>query len=273
MPPPDAPARLRFGVCTSMIASADPLGLGVLDPMRALGFDYVDLSLRDLVALPVPERDALAARRGELGLPCEACNNFFPPEVRLTGPAADLATAVRFATGAIRTAAQLGAQVIVLGSSAARNVPPGFPLERAWDQLRGLGTALAPIAADHGVTIALEHLNRAESNIVTTVAEAARLVREVAHPQFRLLVDAYHMRQEHEDPAQLSGLASLIAHVHVAQEAARLFPTGDDATLAAFFAALRATGYRGRISIEGFTQDFSTDAARGLRALRRLAAP
>jgi sugar phosphate isomerase/epimerase len=254
-----------------MLAADDPLGLRVLDRMRALGFDYVDLSLRDLVALPAAGRDALAVRLRDLGLPCEACNNFFPPEVRLTGPAADLAAAMDYATGAIRAAAQLGAGVIVFGSSGARNVPAGFSPERAWEQLRRLGAALAPVAADHGVTVALEHLNRAESNLVTTVPEAVRLVREVAHPQFRLLVDAYHVRQEDEDPALLRDLGGLIAHVHVAQDAARLFPSGEDAALAAFFAALRASGYRGRISIEAFTRDFAADAARGLRVLRPLA--
>ena len=31
------------------------------------------------------------------GLRCEACNNFFPPQVRLTGPAADLPAALEYA--------------------------------------------------------------------------------------------------------------------------------------------------------------------------------
>lgn len=253
-----------------MVSAADPLGLGLLDGMRPLGYDYVDLSMRDLVALPAPERTALATRLRDLGLPCEACNNLFPPEVRLTGPAADLAAALRFATDAVRAAAQVGASVIVFGSSGARNVPDGFAMERAWDQLRTLSLAMAPIAADHGITFALEHLNRGESNIITTVPEAVRLVREVAHPHFRLLMDAYHIRQENEDPAMLRDYASLIAHVHVAQEAARRFPAGEDAPLAAFFVALRATGYRGRVSIEGFTTDFAGDSQRGLAVLRKL---
>ena len=253
-----------------MVSAADPLGFGLLDQLRSLGYDYVDLSMRDLVALPAPERSALAARLRDLGLPCEACNNLFPPEVRLTGPHADLAAALRFATDAVRAAAEVGASVIVFGSSGARNVPPGFAAEKAWDQLRTLSLAMAPVAADHGVTFALEHLNRGESNIITTVPEAVRLVREVAHPQFRLLVDAYHIRQENEDPAMLRDCATLIAHVHVAQEAARRFPSGDDFLLAKFFAALHTTGYRGRISIEGFSEDFAGDSTRGLGALRKL---
>jgi sugar phosphate isomerase/epimerase len=87
-----------------------------------------------------------------------------------------------------------------------------------------------------------------------------------------VLADAYHVRQENEDPAILAPLGSALVHVHVAQRAERVFPSGDDAELAAFFARLRATGYARRVSIEGYTKDFTADAARALRVCRELIA-
>jgi len=165
---------------------------------------------------------------------------------------------------------RLGMTVVVFGSSGARNVPSGFPWETAWTQLRLLLLALAPIAEQAGVTIAIEHLNRGESNILTSLAEGSRMAQEVAHPRVRLLVDAYHLRQENESPAILAEVAPAIAHVHIAQAAERVFPDGHDDTLADFFAHLRAVGYRGRCSIEAYTRDFSADAARALRVCRDL---
>ena len=263
---------MRFGCCGSMVSPAtDPVGIDIVEKLAALGFDYIELSLRDLVALPEPALARLIDRLHRTGLACEACNNFFPPEIRLTGPAADLPSALRYAQTALATAARVGVSVIIFGSSGARNVPAGFPLDAAWIQLRDLLLSLGPIAGHHGITIAIEHLNRGESNILNTVAEGWRLAQEVAHPRIRLLVDAYHVQQEKEDPAILAQVAPAIAHVHVAQSAERVFPFGHDAPLAEFFTRLRATGYAERCSIEAFTRDFSSDATRALRLCRDLA--
>jgi len=271
MPPlePDT-HRIRFGVCGCLISPADPLGADIVELLATLGYDYLELSLRDLAALPETAFTGLATRLQRAGVPCEACNNFFPADIRLTGPAADLPTAVAYARQALARAARLGVKVVVFGSSGARNVPAGFPLDAAWAQLRALLVALGPVAEQHGLTIVIEHLNRGESNILNSIAEGWRMAQEVAHPRIRVLADAYHVRQENEDPAILAQVTPPIAHVHVAQRAERVFPDGADAELAAFFQQLRATGYAQRVSIEGYTKDFPAEAARALRVCREL---
>lgn len=252
-----------------MISPADPLGAEIVEQLAEIGYDYIELSLRDIAALPEAAFVRLHDRLQRAGLPCEACNNFFPPEIRLTGPAADLPAAVRYARGALTRARRLGVRVVVFGSSGARNVPAGFPREAAWEQLRALLAALGPVAEEHAITIVIEHLNRGESNILNAIAEGGRMAREVAHPRIQVLADAYHLREENEDPAILRSVGP-VAHVHVAERTERLFPSGHDTTLAAFFAELRATGYARRCSIEAYTKDFPADAARGLRVCREL---
>jgi sugar phosphate isomerase/epimerase len=264
------PRRVRLGVCGCLISPADPLGVEIVEQLATLGYDYLELSLRDLAVLPETAFTSLVTRLQRAGVPCEACNNFFPAEIRLTGPAADLPAAVTYARKALARAARLGVTVVVFGSSGARNVPAGFPLDEAWAQLRALLVALGPVAEEHGLTIVIEHLNRGESNILNSIAEGWRLAQEVAHPRIRVLADAYHVRQENEDPAIMAQVTPPIAHVHVAQRAERVFPDGTDAELAAFFRQLRATGYAQRVSIEGYTKDFSADAARALRVCREL---
>lgn len=273
MTTPASTSRLvRFGCCGSMISPAtDLVGADTVEQLAVLGFDYIELSLRDVTGLSESALANLQARLDRAGLRCEACNNFFPSELRLTGSAVDVSAALGYARRAFAAAVRLGTSVVVFGSSGARNVPAGFPLEDAWIQLRTLLASLAPVAEEFGITIAIEHLNRDESNILTSLADAGRMAREVGHPRVRLLVDAYHLRQENESPTILREVAPAIAHVHVAQAAERIFPDGRDATFADFFAHLRATGYAGRCSIEAYTRDFSTDAARGLRVCRTLA--
>lgn len=270
-PQPITPPRLRVGCCGSMIAPAtDPVGIEIVEDLATYGYDYIELSLRDLAALPESAFASLLARLQCTGVACEVCNNFFPAEIRLTGPAADLPAALGYAEQALAAATRLGVSVVVFGSSGARNVPAGFPLAAAWEQLRDLLCHLAPVADARGVTLALEHLNRQESNILNTVTECWRLTQEVAHPRVRLLIDAYHLLIEREPLSILVEIAPAIAHVHVAQGTNRVFPTSHDGPLATFFAQLRATGYSGRCSIEAHTRAFAADAPRALGHLRTL---
>jgi sugar phosphate isomerase/epimerase len=255
-----------------MIApEADPVGAGVIEEMAGLGFDYIELSLAHIAKLSGTEFSRLAGRIERSGLRCEACNNFFPAEIRLTGPEADPAAALEYAAHAMGRAARLDARVIVFGSSGAKNVPPGFPRDQAWGQIAALLERLAPEAERHRLTIAIEPISRGESNIVNLAAEGLRLAREVARPAVQLLVDYYHLMTEGEDPAILMEAGGALHHVHLARAEGRAFPTAPEPALLRFFDCLRAVGYSGRCSIEARTADFSSDARRALEVLRAAA--
>jgi sugar phosphate isomerase/epimerase len=256
-----------------MISPAtDPIGIAAIETMADVGFDYAELSLSHMAGLSDIAFDALCGRVGRSGIRCEACNNFFPATIRLTGLDVSLPTALDYAHRAIARAAALGARIIVFGSSGAKNVPPGFSHDIAWRQIAELLKCLGPIADEHGITIAIEALNREESNIVNLISEAMRLVLEVGHPAVRLLADFYHMAMEHEGLDVIPRAASALRHVHVAAASGRRFPQSGDDGLARFLACLHNAGYAGRCSIEAYTDAFASDAARAIALLRDLIA-
>jgi sugar phosphate isomerase/epimerase len=250
---------------------SDPLGGAILEQLAELEFDYIELSLRDLLALPQPEFEELAKRLRRSGIGSEACNNFFPASIRLTGPEADHPRALAYARQALAKAAALDAKIVVFGSSAAKNVPPGFPHDSAWRQIVALLQALGPIAQQHGATIAIEPLHRGESNIVNTAAEGLRLAREVDHPAVQLLVDTYHLKMEDEAASILLEAGPALRHMHFAEGEARLFPLEERGEYEEFFQMVKRIGYAGRCSIEAYTSDFVCDAARALKTLRAAA--
>jgi sugar phosphate isomerase/epimerase len=265
------PQTIRLGCCGSMIAPLqDAIGVEILEPLAELGFDYIELSLRDLVELPREKLDALSQRLQRVGLPCEACNNFFPGRIPLTGPSADHSAAMAYAHRALETAARLRCTVVVFGSGDARRVPAGFPIESAWCQLRDLLRAMGPLAGKLGITIVIEHLNRRECNIVNSLTEGCRLAREVGHPSIRVLADFYHMHQEGEANRNLMQAAEELRHVHLAASDGRRFPRPGDALMETFFIHLQQTSYSGRCSIEAYSSDFLNDARRSLAMLREL---
>jgi D-psicose/D-tagatose/L-ribulose 3-epimerase len=260
---------MRIGCCGSMISpQQDPSGIEVVEDLANLGFDYIELSIRDLLKLAKPEVAQLKNRIQATGIGCESCNNFFPASVRLTGPDAQLPTAVEYATRTFERMAEFGASVVVFGSSDAKNVPAGFSTEEAWRQITGLLQQLGPVAAEFNVTIVIEPLNRRESNLVCTAAEGLKLVRDVAHPNVQLLIDYYHLKAELEDPQIVLEAGDAIRHVHFAEPTKRVFPLHADRAYDAFFRNLRQIGYQGRCSVEAYTQDFVSDARQALAVMR-----
>ncbi len=260
---------MRFGCCSCMISpSTDPIGIEWVEMMAGIGFDYVELSLADLAALPENGFAAIVRRMERSGMRCEACHNFFPCTLRLTGGAANLDAALEYARLALDRAGRLGVDIVVFGSSGAKNIPEGFSRAAAWAQLVELLQRLGPIAARHGITIAIEPISRPESNIINLAAEGLRLVRDVDNPNIQLLIDYYHFALEREDPAAIVDAGPAIRHLHFASADGRRFPVEANPHQAQFLEWINETRYAGRCSIEASTQDFKADAPRALRILK-----
>ena len=266
--------NILFGCCGSMISpSADPVGVEIVEALAEIGYDYIELSLSDLAALSETAFASLVERVNRSGIRCEACNNFFPRRIPLTGDQARLNHALAYAAQAMDRAARVGAETIVFGSAGAKNVPIGFPVDAAWRKIVELLQHLGPMAAQRGLTIAIEPINRQEANIVTLASEGLRLAREVNHPQVQLLVDYYHLMMEKEDFGILAEAGPALRHVHFAKVDGRKFPDREEEEYRKFFSCLQRIGYARRCSIEAYTTDFATDAGQALPLLKQLVTP
>ena len=207
---------MRFGCCV------DLTGLAVV---TAAGYDYAELAAAQVLRAEEPESafaETLRAVR-EAGVPVEAFNGFLPGHLKITGPEVDEARVERYVSVALEQGARLGGQVQVVGSAGARNVPDGFPVAEAWRQLVAFFRMAGRQAEQVGMVLAVEPLNRGESNIITSVAEGLRLVEEVDHPAVQVLSDLYHVAVEDESVADTAQAGARLVHVHVA-DSGRLYP-------------------------------------------------
>jgi D-psicose/D-tagatose/L-ribulose 3-epimerase len=110
----------------------------------------------------------------------------------------------------------------------------------------------ADIAAAAGITLAIEPLNRFECYFLNTMADARAHVRRVDRPNFGALYDTFHANIEERDPIGcIAATADVIRHVHVSEND-RGTPGKGHVPWRATFAALRAGGYDGWLTIEAF---------------------
>jgi sugar phosphate isomerase/epimerase len=259
---------MRFGCCANMLVPpTQGSGITVAPAVAAAGFAYIEMPVRRLAALSPDEFTAVRNRLADLGLPCETGNDFLPATVPVVGPRASREQQLTYVSGACARASALGITTVVFGSADARRRPDGVTPAQAVDQIRGFLEAIVPILRQHGITVAIEHLNQGECNTLTSLAETADLVRAINLPEIRLLADYYHLMVEHESLNQVAAHADLLAHVHVSHPHQRGYPSAHDPDLRRFLGILSRKGYDRRISIEGYSNDLATDGPAALALL------
>lgn len=251
---------IRLGVCTA------PTNIPTV---AQLGFDYVELSLAGVAALTEEEFLALAQAVDASPIRVEAFNGMLPASVRVTGTNVSASQQHEYLEHAFCRAQRLGGKVVVFGSSGARNVPEGFPIDSAWRQIVNFLRLAERHAGNYDLTIAIEPLCRRESNIINYVSEAVLLSSLHQLPHIRALGDTYHMAMGAEPFSALTAAGEMLAHVHTANAIGRRFPKiGDGEDYEALFRALLQGGYEGRVSIEGGCDTFASDAEAALLALK-----
>lgn len=83
----------------------------------------------------------------------------------------------------------MGGNYLVHGSPKQRSVPPGETLAVALDRARECLARAAQHAGQCGVLYCIEPLATKETDVLNTVAEAARLVDDIASPAFKTMID------------------------------------------------------------------------------------
>jgi D-psicose/D-tagatose/L-ribulose 3-epimerase len=238
--------------------------------LRDVGYDFVEFTV-GMVDEAVSEEEyaSICSAVTDAGIPVLAFNCFIPGRLKIAGPEADLDALRRYVEIALRRVASIGASIVVFGSGAARRVPDGWPMESAREQIKRFVEMAGEVASTNGVTIAIEHLNRGETNFGNSLASTTALAREIGLPSVRVLADLYHLDKEGESLASVREAGSLLVHTHVA-DTGRLYPGSGNADLAGFVQTLKDIQYDAGISVECAWHDFRTESAEAARVLRRL---
>ena len=221
-----------------------------------------------VAALSEPAFADFENRVSQSRIRCE-CFNSFIRTLQVVGPAVNRDALSAYMNSALDRCRALGGAIVVWGSAGSRNVPEGYSRDQAWQQIKAFLAMAGDLAKSRRIAIAIEPLRKQESNIVNSGAEALRLVREVNHPNVKMIIDYYHLRQENEDPQILVEARDSIVHLHFANPNGRVWPKNpaEDPLYGRFFELVKKTGFRGGISIEG-NGTFEKDAAASLAFFR-----
>lgn len=243
--------------------------LGLIDHAKGLGFDLIEIPLMELDLVdPAAIRERL--EHADLGV-CTSTACSEATDLTAEDPAVRKA-GVAYLKRCVEATAAMGGTSFsgVLYSAIGRRIdgmPGAVYWERAADGLR----AVARHAQEHGVTVGLEPINRYESFLVNTCAQALRLRAMTDEPNVAVHLDAYHMNIEEEDfytPTRAA--VPHLCHYHLS-ESHRGTPGTGTVDWAAIYRALAEGGYSGVVGLESFSQ--VSDAMRAATCIWRPLAP
>lgn len=259
---------MKFGVNTFNFVSPfrTATDLSLLDRVRGMGFDLIEVAFEDPATL---DTGALAARAAAVGLGALACG-VFPPERDLSS--ADDAVrraAAGYIRGLIDAAATLAPTLDGLtpvvggplyGAVGKAPAPDRDARQRERDRAAAELRPLAAYAGERGVRLALEPLNRFETDLINVVEQGLALIDAVGSPHLGLHLDTFHMHLEEQDSAAaIRRAGDRLFHFH-ACENDRGVPGRGQVRWPEVAAALGRAGYDGAVVIESFTPEVSSIA-------------
>ncbi|GAB3232273.1 sugar phosphate isomerase/epimerase [Glycomyces halotolerans] len=247
-----------IGVNTWVWASPlDDEALARIAPgVRDWGFDTIELPVEHLGDWdPGRAADLL----GELGLDTTVVLVMGPGRELVNAPDQTVAETQAYLRGVVDAAQAVGSNVIA--GPAYASVGRTWRIDDRAAAYRQLRRHLAPVgeyAADRGVTVAVEPLNRYETSVINTVDQALEALDGL--PGCALALDVYHQNIEETDiPAAIRRAAGRIGHVQVCAND-RGAPGRDHLDWPGIMDALDDSGYSGPLVIESFTAHNDTIA-------------
>ena len=259
---------MKFGVNTFNFVSPfrTAADLSLLDRVKGMGFDLIEIAFEDPAAIDVA---ALADYAAALDLGVLVCGAFGPGRNLASADAAERRATAGYIRGLIDAAAQLaptlGGMIPVVGGPMYGAVGKTPAADRdARQRERDLAAAelrpLAAYAGDHGVRLAMETLNRFETDLINVVEQGLAMVEAIGSPHVGLHLDTFHMHLEERNSGEaIRRAGERLYHFH-ACENDRGVPGRGQVRWSSVATALDDIGYDGAVVIESFTPSVTSIA-------------
>jgi sugar phosphate isomerase/epimerase len=242
---------------TSIVVSTQPAAFSAvaykgqlekcLNTIKRLGYDGIELAVRDPLLLNLEELNDLIAQY-ELDVPAIGTGQAFSEEgLSLTHPEERIRIkAIERLKTHIDLAIHFNA-VVIIGSIRGQFVDPDEKINAQEWLVDGIKTC-AEYAPE--IRLAIEPLNRYETEFVNTIESAIKLAEKIGAENIGLLLDTFHMNIEEASITNSFILAGeKLFHVHVA-DSNRRYPGAGHIDFPSIVKILTDTNYEGYLSAE-----------------------
>ncbi len=224
--------------------------LPLVEQLKRMGFDGVELPL---FGADEPKYARLGKQLDAIGIARTAVTIRGADDNPISPDAAVRRRGVDATRATLDSCAAAGVELLCGPFHSALGYFSGAgPTESEWKWGVGSMRAVAEHAATVGVQLGIEPLNRFECYFLNCHADGARFVRDVGHPNCRLMYDTFHAHIEEKNVgASIRACADVLGHVHISEND-RSTPGKGAVRWEETFNALAETGYHGWMTVEAF---------------------
>ncbi|KAA3644713.1 MAG: sugar phosphate isomerase/epimerase [Chloroflexi bacterium] len=234
--------------------------LDLIDKLKEMGFDRIEVAVEDPALVDLA---ALKAALEKSGMKAIMCGAFGPGRNLSSLDPGERANAEAYLKWMIDAAAELDAGPVIgpMYSAVGKDrLEDEAEREQEWGLAVSGLKEMCKYAAERGVRLAFEPLNRFETDMVNVIEQGLKLIADVGEPNLGMLIDTFHMHLEEKDSATAIRTAGdRVFHVHAAENDRGVPGTGQVDWVAAF-EALKDINYQGVVSIESFTPEVKSIA-------------
>ena len=252
-----------IGICTDFVNLPEAAGLG---------YDYVELPLDALAALPEADFREFADYAEGRGLKIHALSHMLPEDLPITGAGVNATALHGYLSHAMGRARRLGVKVLVLDAARSRDVPEDADFPFAWRQLGNFLRLVQGHARECGMTVALEPLRKSDCSLLNLVSEAALIAGLLQLSNVGVCAHWGSMSMASEPMSALRRAAPLLRHVRLENALTRALPRpGDGEDYGRMLETLTDIGYDGGVTLTGkITESFAENARAALGYFREL---
>jgi D-psicose/D-tagatose/L-ribulose 3-epimerase len=246
----------KLGVSTWLWTSPFTTETIALFPkIRRFGFDFVEIPIEDPRLI---DGKKVAVALADNGLSAVACGAWGSTRDLASDDRALQENSFEYIKRALELTAVLNARFLAgpMYSSVgkARQAPPA-QRESEWQRAVENIRIAAEWAAAHQLKLAIEPINRFETDMVNTTADVVKMIDQIGHPAVGAMIDSFHMSLEERDLEQaIRAVGPRLLHVQVSENY-RGIPGSGQTRWDSFARGLKAANYHDGISIESFTTD------------------
>lgn len=249
--------NVRFGVSTWLWTS--PFTTSAIDTLfpriATMGFDAVEIALEDPSLVDVR---AVKAGLEKYNLAPIICGAFGPSRDLTNEDAAVHRNCFSYIEACMEFCVALDASFLAgpMYSAVGKARMLSQDKRKAeWDLAVKNLRIVCDMASARGLQIALEPLNRFESDLVNNVDDVIRLIADIGHPAARIMLDGFHMNIEERDPEQaIIAAGDALIHMQVSENY-RGTPGTGQTPWGAYRRGLERINYQGAVAIESFTTE------------------
>ncbi|MFC4871702.1 sugar phosphate isomerase/epimerase family protein [Negadavirga shengliensis] len=223
--------------------------------IKQMGYDAVEIPVEDPALL---EADKVKQALEENGLKPVVCGAFGTSRDLTNEDPSFHKISFDYIEQCFQVSSELGAKFVAgpmySAVGKARLISPEQK-KKEWDLAVNNLYKVCQMAEKYGQEIALEPLNRFETDLINNAEDLMKLIGDINHPAAKVLLDAFHMNIEEPDIERaFSQVGDKLIHVQVSENY-RGTPGTGQTRWDAYKRGLEKINYTGTVSIESFTPE------------------